>query len=622
LNKQNPPKTNSFGGFFLPLRLEKHKTEIMLHVQQILQNEIEKVLTDLYNCTDSKLIQIQPTKKEFEGNYTLVVFPLLKFSKLKPEETGQAIAEALMNKTNMVAAFNVVKGFLNLTLSVDFWSNILKNIESEEAYGLDFSANPEKHSMIEFSSPNTNKPLHLGHIRNNLLGFSVARILQANGNKVTRVNLVNDRGIHICKSMVAWKKFGQNQTPESNGMKGDRFVGDYYVKFDQEYKTQIANLMAEGKTEEEAKENAPLIQEARQMLRDWENRNPETIALWEKMNSWVYAGFDVTYYRLGIEFEKTYFESETYKHGKELVLKNIQSGVLQQDEDGSVWIDLTAEGLDRKLLLRKDGTSVYMTQDIGTAIQRFEEFDIQRHIYVVGNEQNYHFQVLEHVLAKMGYSWANQLQHLSYGMVELPSGKMKSREGTVVDADDLLDEMLETARSMAQESGKLEGLTEEEIQTINNTVSLGALKYFMLKVDPKKNMLFNPEESIDFNGNTGPFIQYAHARIKSILRKADEVGAKPELSNYLFNEKEIRLIQLVDSFAIVVKEAGDQLSPALIANYLYELAREFNQYYHECQILKETDSACRNARLFLIKTIAQTVKNAAWLLGLEVPERM
>ncbi len=594
----------------------------MSHVQQILQNEIEQVLKDLYNCTDSKLIQIQPTKKEFEGNYTLVVFPLLKFSKLKPEETGQAVGEALMRKSNTVAAFNVVKGFLNLTLSVDFWSNILKNIESEETYGLDFSANPEKHIMIEFSSPNTNKPLHLGHIRNNLLGFSVARILSANGNKVTRVNLVNDRGIHICKSMLAWKKFGEGETPESTGIKGDRFVGDYYVKFDQEYKAQIANLMAEGKTEEEAKENAPIIQEARQMLRDWENRDPETIALWTRMNGWVYAGFDVTYNRLGIEFEKTYFESETYMLGKELVLKNLEKGVLQQDADGSVWIDLTAEGLDRKILLRRDGTSVYMTQDIGTAIQRFGEFDIQRHIYVVGNEQNYHFQVLEHVLAKMGYSWAHQLQHLSYGMVELPSGKMKSREGTVVDADDLLDEMRETARVMAQESGKLEGLNGEEISAINTMVSLGALKYFILKVDPKKNMLFNPAESIDFNGNTGPFIQYAHARIKSILRKAGEMNARPELLNYQFNEKEVRLIQMLDSFGGVVREAGEQLSPALVANYLFELAKEFNQYYHEYQILKEQNEASRNARLFLIKTTAQIAKSASWLLGMEVPERM
>lgn len=594
----------------------------MIDVQKILHNEVEKVLIELYNCNDSKLIQIQPTRKEFKGNYTLVVFPLLKYSKQKPEETGEAIAQLMMKKTKTVAEYNVVKGFLNLTLSVDFWSNILKNIESNVDYGLNFNAKPTNHIMVEFSSPNTNKPLHLGHIRNNLLGFSVSRILAANGNRVTRVNLVNDRGIHICKSMLAWQKFGNGDTPQNTGIKGDRFVGDYYVLFENHYKSQIAELMAQGKTEDEAKNEAPIIEEARQMLRDWENRKKEVLDLWKTMNGWVYDGFDVTYKRLGIEFEKTYFESETYKLGKEVVLKNLESGLIQQDSDGSVWVDLTAEGLDRKLLLRSDGTSVYMTQDIGTAIQRFSEYDLNKHIYVVGNEQNYHFQVLSLVLSKMGYSWANQLQHLSYGMVELPSGKMKSREGTVVDADDLLDEMLSTAREMAQESGKLESLNEQEIADINRIVSLGALKYFILKVDPKKNMLFNPEESIDFNGDTGPFIQYAHARIKSILRKAKEVGAKPELTNYQFNEKEVRLIQLLDSFGGVVSEAAEQLSPALVANYMFELAREFNQYYHEYQIIKEADGTCRNSRLFLINTVAQILKNAAWLLGMEMPEKM
>ncbi|HOG20507.1 MAG TPA: arginine--tRNA ligase [Salinivirgaceae bacterium] len=594
----------------------------MIDVQKILHSEVEQVLIELYNCNDPKLIQIQPTRKEFKGNYTLVVFPLLKYSKQKPEETGEAIAQLMMKKSKTVAEYNVVKGFLNLTLSVDFWSNILKNIEHNADYGLSLNAKSTNHIMVEFSSPNTNKPLHLGHIRNNLLGFSVSRILAANGNRVTRVNLVNDRGIHICKSMLAWQKFGNGATPQSTGIKGDRFVGDYYVLFENHYKSQIAELMAQGKTEDEAKNEAPIIEEARQMLRNWENRKKEVLDLWKTMNSWVYDGFDDTYKRLGIEFDKTYFESETYKLGKEVVLKNLQSGLLQQDSDGSVWIDLTAEGLDRKLLLRSDGTSVYMTQDIGTAIQRFSEYDLNKHIYVVGNEQNYHFQVLSLVLSKMGYSWANQLQHLSYGMVELPSGKMKSREGTVVDADDLLDEMLSTAREMAQESGKLEGLNEREIADINRIVSLGALKYFILKVDPKKNMLFNPEESIDFNGDTGPFIQYAHARIKSILRKAKEVGAKPELKNYQFNEKEVRLIQLLDSFGGVVGEAAEQLSPAQIANYMFELAREFNQYYHEYQIIKEADKNCRNSRLFLIKTVAQILKNAAWLLGMEMPDKM
>lgn len=597
-------------------------SEIMSDVQKTLQAEVKSVLETLYNCTDNTVIQIQPTKKEFEGNYTLVVFPLLRFSKLKPEETGKAIAEALMAKSDIVVGYNIIKGFLNLALSERFWKTTLQNIEKDSKFGITEATDASRHVMIEFSSPNTNKPLHLGHIRNNLLGFSVARILTANGNKVTRVNLVNDRGIHICKSMVAWKKHANGATPKSTGIKGDRFVGDYYVMFDQHYKNQIRELVAQGDTEEIAKDIAPTIIEARQMLRDWEQRKPEVIELWETMNNWVYAGFDVTYKRLGIEFEKTYYESETYKLGREIVLKNIENNILQKDEDNSIWIDLTNEGLDRKLLLRKDGTSVYMTQDIGTAIQRFEEFDIQKHLYVVGNEQDYHFKVLQKVLLKLGYDWASQIEHLSYGMVELPSGKMKSREGTVVDADDLLDEMQQAARDLAQESGKLNGMTEPEIEAINKLVSLGALKYFMLKVDPKKNMMFNPAESIDFNGNTGPFIQYAHARIHSILRKGEEIGAKPELTNYTINDKEVRLIQLLDSFKSVVTEAGEQLSPALIANYVYDLAREFNQYYHEYQIIRESDADCRNTRLLLVKAVAQVIKNATWLLGMDVPERM
>lgn len=594
----------------------------MADAQKTLHNEIFKITAQLFGCDNANLIQIQPTRRDFEGNYTLVVFPLLKLSKLKPEETADEIGKMLMERTEIVSSYNVVKGFLNITLNSAFWSKRLVDIEQNTDYGYKSDNSSDKHIMVEFSSPNTNKPLHLGHIRNNLLGDSISRILKANGNRVTKVNLVNDRGIHICKSMLAWQKYGNQSTPQTNGVKGDRLVGDYYVKFEQQYKAQISELIAQGFTEEQATEQAPIIQEARQMLREWESGNKEVIELWQIMNSWVYQGFEQTYKRLGISFDKTYYESQTYKLGKEMVLNNLEKGLLQQDPDNSVWIDLTAEGLDRKLLLRKDGTSVYITQDIGTAIQRFEQYHFNKHIYVVGNEQNYHFQVLTNVLFKMGYPWAKQLQHLSYGMVELPSGKMKSREGTVVDADDLLDEMFETAKSMAEESGKLEGFTNVQIDEISNTVALGALKYFILKIDPKKNMLFNPEESIDFNGNTGPFIQYAHARIKSILRKAEEVGGISDNDKYTFNDKEIRLIQLLDSFTVVVTEAGEQLSPAIIANYMYDLAREFNQYYHEYQIIKEQDLNCRSARLILIKAVAQILNNAAKLLGIDMPERM
>lgn len=594
----------------------------MSKAQAILTQIIRTELTNLYGSIDDKSIQIQATNKEFAGNYTLVVFPLIKYSKLNPEETAKTIAENLLSVSDIIASYNIVKGFLNLTLSETIWKSILKNIDDDDDYGQNHHQTQPLNIVIEYSSPNTNKPLHLGHVRNNLLGYSISRILTANGHQVTRVNLVNDRGIHICKSMVAWKHWGNNQAPLTTGIKGDRFVGDYYVMFDTEYKVQIANLISQGMDKDQATEQAPIIQEARQMLRDWENHDPNTIELWKTMNQWVYEGFDITYKQLGIEFDKTYYESETYMLGRQIITKHLKTNLLQQDADGSVWIDLTSEGLDRKLLLRKDGTSVYITQDIGTAIQRHNEYKFQKHIYVVGNEQNYHFQVLISILVKMGYTWANQLQHLSYGMVELPSGKMKSREGTVVDADDLIEEMILTAKNKAFESGKLTGISDKQIIQITQAVALGALKYFILKVDPKKNMLFNPEESIDFNGNTGPFIQYAYARIQSMLRTVKEQEAQPSITSYIFNEKEIRLIQIIDTFPTVIKEAGDQMNPAQIANYVYELAKEFNQYYHEYQILKESDDHIRSSRLLLIKNIGKVIKKAMWLLGIDVPDRM
>ncbi len=594
----------------------------MYSASEIIFSTLKECLVSLYGNLDEKLIQIQPTRKEFEGNFTLVVFPLLKLSKQSPEETARQIGEKLIEQKSIVEKYNVIKGFLNITLTSDFWRQQLLKISETPRFGFAQPESSGKHIMIEFSSPNTNKPLHLGHIRNNLLGFGISRILAAAGHKVTKVNLVNDRGIHICKSMLAWEKFGNGETPETSGIKGDKLVGNYYVRFDLEYKKQVKELIKYGMSEEEAKEKAPILEEAREMLRRWENKDPHIMQLWETMNRWVYEGFDTTYQRLGIEFDKIYYESQTYLLGREIVMEGLSKGILEKDPDGSVWIDLTADNLDRKLLLRKDGTSVYMTQDLGTAVQRFTEFNIDEHIYVVGNEQNYHFQALKLILKRLGYSWADNIYHLSYGMVELPSGKMKSREGTVVDADDLLDQMEETAYTMSQESGKLEGLDSKTMDEIYRTIALGALKYFILRVDPKKNMLFNPEESIDFNGNTGPFIQYAHARIQSILRKVQTLDAEPRLSGYVFNEKEIRLIQLIESFPLMLNDAATQHSPAIIANYLYELAKEFNQYYHEYQILKESDTECRNSRLLLIKTIAQTIKNAAWLLGIEVPDRM
>lgn len=594
----------------------------MSKAQTILTQIISSELNKLYGTIDEKAIQIQTTNKEFEGNYTLVVFPLIKYSKSSPEATATTIAEKLQAAADIIVSYNIVKGFLNLTLSKTFWKSILQQIDEDNDYGQNHQQAEPLNIVIEYSSPNTNKPLHLGHVRNNLLGYSISRILSANGHKVTRVNLVNDRGVHICKSMVAWKHWGKNQTPYTTGIKGDRFVGDFYVRFDTEYKAQIAALINQGADNDFAAEQAELIQEARQMLRDWENNDTQTIDLWRTMNSWVYDGFDKTYKTLGIEFDKTYYESETYVHGRQIVTEHLQKKLLQQDTDGSVWIDLTADGLDRKLLLRKDGTTVYITQDLGTAVERYNEYHFQKHIYVVGNEQNYHFQVLIGILLKMGYGWATRLQHLSYGMVELPSGKMKSREGTVVDADDLVENMILTAKEKAIESGKLAGVPKNQIEQITRSVALGALKYFILKVDPKKNMLFNPEESIDFNGNTGPFVQYAYSRIQSMLRSANEQNAVPAINNYNFNEKEIRLIQLADTFTTVIKEAGEQLNPAQIANYVYDLAKEFNQYYHEYQILKETDSNVRNSRLLLITNTGKIIKKSMWLMGIDVPERM
>ena len=570
-------------------------------------------------------IQLQATKKEFEGDLTLVVFPFLKISKKSPEETATDLGEKLLKLEPLISKFNVIKGFLNLSIAHSYWIELLNNIIADKNYGLVPPGANSPLVMVEYSSPNTNKPLHLGHIRNNLLGYSLCRILAANGNRVVKTNIVNDRGIHICKSMLAWQKFGNGETPESSGKKGDHLVGEYYVRFDQEYKAQIKELISGGTSEEEAKKQAPLIMEAQEMLLKWEKNDPETVALWEKMNGWVYKGFDETYKRLGVDFDKIYYESKTYLEGKEKVLEGVKKGVFYQREDGSVWADLTSDGLDEKLLLRTDGTSVYMTQDIGTAKQRFDEYPIDKMIYVVGNEQNYHFQVLAILLDRLGFAWGKDLVHFSYGMVELPEGKMKSREGTVVDADDLVDEMIATARETSEELGKLDGLSEEEIANIVRITGMGALKYFILKVDPRKNMTFNPKESIDFNGNTGPFIQYTYARIRSVLRKAAEMNIKiPEKlpSDLQISEKESSLIQSVAGFANVVKEAGEQYSPALIANYVYDLVKEYNQFYHDFSILREENELLRAFRLQLSESVSKVIKNGMGLLGIDVPERM
>ncbi|PJY72328.1 arginine--tRNA ligase [Bacteroides fragilis] len=570
-------------------------------------------------------VQLQKTKKEFEGHLTLVVFPFLKMSKKGPEQTAQEIGEYLKANEPAVAAFNVIKGFLNLTVASATWIELLNEIHADAQYGIVSADENAPLVMIEYSSPNTNKPLHLGHVRNNLLGNALANIVMANGNKVVKTNIVNDRGIHICKSMLAWQKYGKGETPESSGKKGDHLVGDYYVAFDKHYKAEVAELMEKGMSKEEAEAASPLMNEAREMLVKWEAGNPEVRALWQMMNNWVYAGFDETYRKMGVGFDKIYYESNTYLEGKEKVMEGLEKGFFFKKEDGSVWADLTAEGLDHKLLLRGDGTSVYMTQDIGTAKLRFADYPIDKMIYVVGNEQNYHFQVLSILLDKLGFEWGKSLVHFSYGMVELPEGKMKSREGTVVDADDLMAEMIATAKETSQELGKLDGLTQEEADDIARIVGLGALKYFILKVDARKNMTFNPKESIDFNGNTGPFIQYTYARIRSVLRKAAEAGIViPEVlpANIELSEKEEGLIQMVADFAAVVRQAGEDYSPSGIANYVYDLVKEYNQFYHDFSILREENEDVKLFRIALSANIAKVVRLGMGLLGIEVPDRM
>jgi len=590
-------------------------------IQELAKSAAEK----LYNQPIADgLIQIQKTKKEFEGDYTMVAFPLLKISRKTPEETCREIGEKMIALDNQIEKYNVIKGFLNITLSKLYWANTLNAIAQSPNFGFK-EAHSEKPTVVEFSSPNTNKPLHLGHIRNNLLGMSISRIMEKAGKRVVKVNLVNDRGIHICKSMLAWQKFGNGETPESSGKKGDHLVGDYYVKFEKEYKVQVEELKAQGIPEDEAKVKAPIILEAQEMLRRWEAKDPRIIELWKTMNGWVYQGFDKTYADLGITFDKVYYESETYLLGKSVVQDGLNKGIFSKKEDGSVWIDLSADGLDHKLLLRGDGTSVYITQDIGTAIQRYNEYRFDEHIYVVGNEQEYHFQVLKLILKKLGYRWSDALLHLSYGMVQLPEGKMKSREGTVVDADDLVEEMIDTARHMSEELGKLNDVEHGVAAEVIRMVGLAALKYFILKVDPKKNMTFNPKESIDFNGNTGPFIQYTHARIKSVLSKAIDAGipitgfAKPD---YISNSKELDIIQLVNQFPEIIQSAADNHNPSLIANYVYELAKEYNQFYHDYTILKELNEGVRLLRLTLSEQVASVIKRAMWLLGIDVPDRM
>ncbi|MDY3290312.1 MAG: arginine--tRNA ligase [Sodaliphilus sp.] len=560
------------------------------------------------------------TKKEFEGNLTIVVFPFLKASHKRPEDTAQEIGEYLVANCEAVEKFNVIKGFLNITIKPSFWTSVLQSVEATENFGFKPVTDDSRLVMIEYSSPNTNKPLHLGHVRNNLLGFSLAKIMEANGNKVVKTNIVNDRGIHICKSMLAWLKWGNGITPEKAGKKGDHLIGDFYVAFDKHYKEELQQLMDGGMTKEEAEANSTLMKEARTMLKKWEDGDEEVRSLWRTMNEWVYAGFDETYARMGVSFDKIYYESNTYLEGKEKVLEGLEKGIFYRKDDNSVWADLTADGLDQKLLLRTDGTSVYMTQDIGTAKLRFQDYPIDQMIYVVGNEQNYHFQVLSLLLDKLGFSWGKDLIHFSYGMVELPNGKMKSREGTVVDADELMDEMIATARKMSE--GRLKGVPEDEMDDVYRIIGLGALKYFILKVDPRKNMLFNPQESIDFNGNTGPFVQYTYARIRSVLRKSDEADAATDITAYEPNEKEIEIIQRIADFPSVVSEAGRTYSPALIANYVFELAKGYNQFYHDYSILKEENGVARAFRLHLSRTVADIIHRGFSLLGVEVPERM
>ena len=592
----------------------------MINAEEFILSVVKRATEELYGVGDN--IQIQKTRKEFEGDYTVVVFPLLKASRKSPEATATELGEKIVASTPEIKSFNVIKGFLNLAIDSSFWAARFQEIVETENFGMAPASG--RTIMIEYSSPNTNKPLHLGHVRNNLLGYSVATILKANGHNVIKVNLVNDRGIHICKSMLAWQLYGGGETPASSGMKGDHLVGKYYVEFDKHYKAQVKELMAEkGISEDEAKKQAPIMLQAQEMLRKWEAKDPEVYALWETMNGWVYEGFDVTYKAMGVDFDKVYYESQTYLLGKSLVEDGLKKGVFFRKEDNSVWIDLEADGLDQKLLLRGDGTSVYMTQDLGTALSRFEENSLDDMIYVVGNEQNYHFQVLKLVLKKLGYEWSDNIFHLSYGMVELPEGKMKSREGTVVDADDLIADMIGTAREMSDELGKLDGCSEEEAAAISEMVGLGALKYFILKVDPKKTMLFDPRESIDFNGNTGPFIQYTHARIRSILRKAEEAGI--DASTYVnatLLPEEVELVKALAEYPAVVRTAGEQFAPSVIAAYAYDLAKQFNGYYHDHSILKEENEAVRSLRLKLAAEVARVIRSAMSLLGINVPERM
>ena len=597
---------------------------------QIMSAAIEAVKALYGQDVPEKMVQLQKTRSEFEGNLTLVVFPFVKMALKSPEQTGQELGDYLVAHCEAVSSYNVVKGFLNLVIAPAAWLSMLADIDSDEHYGEKAADAQSPLVMIEYSSPNTNKPLHLGHVRNNLLGWSLAQIMQANGNRVVKTNIVNDRGIHICKSMLAWLKWGNGETPESSGKKGDHLIGDYYVAFDKHYREEIKTLAAQyvlnglpvEQAEEKAKQEAPLIKEAHEMLVKWEQNDPEVRALWEKMNNWVYAGFDETYQKMGVSFDKIYYESQTYLKGKAKVEEGLAKGLFERHDDGSVWADLTDEGLDQKLLLRSDGTSVYMTQDIGTAEMRFQDYPIDKMIYVVGNEQNYHFQVLSILLDRLGFKWGKELTHFSYGMVELPNGKMKSREGTVVDADDLMELMVSDAYKTSMELGKFDDMTEEERREIARIVGMGALKYFILKVDARKNMLFNPEESIDFNGNTGPFIQYTYARIRSILRKADNQNSQFSILNPQLSDKEIELIQKMSEYGAAVEQAGKDYSPSGIANYCYELTKVFNQFYHDYSILNEPDEQKRQVRLVLARNVAKVIKNGMSLLGIEVPERM
>ena len=596
-----------------------------MKIEQQIMTAAQTAVKALYGQdVPEKMVQLQKTRSEFEGNLTLVVFPFVKMSHKSPEQTAQELGEYLQAHCEAISKFNVVKGFLNLSVSDAAWLNLLDDIDKDDHYGEKTADGNAPLVMIEYSSPNTNKPLHLGHVRNNLLGWSLAQIMQANGNRVVKTNIVNDRGIHICKSMLAWQKWGNGETPESSGKKGDHLIGDYYVAFDKHYREEVKDLMAQGMSEEQAKQEAPLIKEAHEMLVKWEQNDPEIRALWEKMNSWVYAGFDETYQKMGVSFDKIYYESQTYLKGKAKVEEGLAKGLFERHDDGSVWADLTNEGLDQKLLLRSDGTSVYMTQDIGTAEMRFKDYPIDKMIYVVGNEQNYHFQVLSILLDRLGFKWGKELTHFSYGMVELPNGKMKSREGTVVDADDLMQLMVDDAYNTSMELGKFDDMTEEERREIARIVGMGALKYFILKVDARKNMLFNPEESIDFNGNTGPFIQYTYARIRSILRKAQNIPNIPNTPNTLniLNEKEVELIQKMSEYGAAVEQAGKDYSPSGIANYCYELTKVFNQFYHDYSILNEEDEQKRQVRLVIARNVGKIIRNGMALLGIEVPERM